>query len=594
MSPEKTHRSPLFREQDIDNLRWFWRGYLRDRAPWLLAVFAMVSLQGLIYQQFLALTENGMRVIFEEGSVARLIQVCVIVFVLFSARGLLSYAVPRLSMWLASEGVLRLRRDMIEHLLQLDLAYFERTKMGELLLRLVSQADMLAGFLGTATVNAVRDAATIVLVSAYLIWKSPLLFMAALIVIPTVILLLQAVTRKIKGIQAIAQTALGDYMHRIEEMATGMRTVKIAGQEDRGRDRLTDAASWIRDLAIRLQRAQALVLPALDFVAAFVYVLVIGGGGYMVLTGAHGLDSAALITFLLGLVLLFDPGRRLAQFFTALQANLVVLEGVRSLFHDRPTVVDAPDAVDTLDPRADFVFRDVRFGYGTDRPLFDGLDLTLRGGTTTAIVGPTGSGKTTILSLLTRLYDVDGGAITLGGTDLRKLRVKALRGSFSVVAQDIVIFNASIWENIRYVRPDATEAEIWAAAEAAEIAELIHERGDAPLGPKGSQLSGGQKQRIAIARAFLRSAPILLLDEATSALDAESERAVQVAVERLAQGRTTLIVAHRLATVKKADRIVVFEGGRIVAMGTHDALVAGGGLYARLARLQFTEGLAAE
>lgn len=586
MGKQKTKRHPLFRPVDIDNLRWFWRLYLRDKTPWLLVVFAMVSLQGLVYQQFLALTENGLRVIFDNRSYAELIRVCIIVFLLFSARALISYVVPRLSMWLASNAVMKMRQQMIDHLLSLDLAYFERTKAGDLILRLVMQTNSLASFVGQATVNAVRDAVTVIIVSGYLIYKSPILFTAAAIVIPVIILMMQVVSHRIKEIQAKAENALGDYMHGIEEMSNGMRTVKISGQEGRERERLFRSTSGIRDLAIRLQGAQALVAPSIDLVSAFVYVLVIGGGGYMVLSGNFGMDAASIIAFLLGLVILFDPARLLAQFFAQLQANLVILDGVRSVYREAPSIVDAPDAREDFDARADIVFDGVHFGYGGQRTLFEGLDLTIRGGATTAIVGATGSGKTTILSLLTRLYDVESGKVTIGGTDLRRIQIAGLRRSFSVVAQDIVIFNSSIWENIRYVRPDATEAEIWAAAEAAEIASLIRERGNAPLGPKGSQLSGGQKQRIAIARAFLRSAPILLLDEATSALDQRTEQKIQGSIARLGVGKTTIIVAHRLSSVVRADWIYLLDLGRIAEQGTHAQLMAAGGLYAAMFEAQ--------
>jgi ATP-binding cassette subfamily B protein len=245
------------------------------------------------------------------------------------------------------------------------------------------------------------------------------------------------------------------------------------------------------------------------------------------------------------------------------------------------------------------VFDGVSFAYPA-RPgvlALDDVSLTIAPGETVALVGPSGAGKTTVIQLLLRFYDPQSGAIRIDGADLRDMARAEFRKGIALVPQDPVIFATTARENIRFGRPEASDAEVEAAARAAaahDFLAALPDGYDTYVGERGVMLSGGQKQRIAIARAILRDAPILLLDEATSALDAESERAVQVAVERLAEGRTTLIVAHRLATVKKADRIVVFEGGRIVAQGRHDALVAEGGLYARLARLQFTEGMAAE
>jgi len=576
----KKPRQPLFTPQDKSNIAWFWRGYFKEKTPWLALIFGMILVQGLVYQQFIRLTEDGLRVIFESGEIASLVQVCLVVLVIFSVRALMSYLVPRMSAWLANDAVLKLRRDLIDHMMVLDLAYFERTNSGEIILRLVNQAQALSEFVGQTTVNALRDGATVVIVSGYLFWKSPFLFSAAVIVLPAVSYMVKFISDRIKVIQQSAENAMGAYMTGIDEMSSGMRTVKISGQEPAERRRLVAATEEIKDLSIRLLSVQALMSPSVDVMAALVYILIIGGGGYMALNPGFDMDGAAIVAFMIGMALVFDPARRLTSFFVHLQANLIILDSVRGLYRERPTIVNALDATEEFDPGGDITFRDVHFSYSAEHPLFEGIDFTFEGGKVTAIVGATGSGKTTVLSLMARLYDVATGEIAIGGQRIDKLKISALRHSFSVVAQDIVIFNSSIYENIRYVRPEASEEEIWAAAEHGGIAELMRQRGTAPLGPKGSQLSGGQKQRIAIARAFLRSAPILLLDEATSALDQRTEERVQKSLHMLSAGKTTLIVAHRLSMVTHADRIYVLDAGRVVEEGSHAELLAQGGLYA--------------
>ena len=580
--PRKTKRTPLYSERDRDNLRWLWERYLRQKTPWLFVVLGMILIQGVVYQQFLSMTESGLRVIFDSGSIADLVQVCIVVFILFAVRGLMSYLVPRVTVWISNDAIFQMRRDLIDHMMRLDLAYFERTKSGEIIQRLVTQTQALGVFVGQATANAVRDAVTVVIVSGYLIYKNPILFATAVIVLPFIIWVMNYVSDRVKIAQGEAETALGDYMNGIEETTAGMRTVKIAGQEQVESARLMQGTGAIRDLMNRVQITQALAMPSIDLSSAFVYVLVIGGGGYMVLSPDFDVDGAGIITFLLGMVMVFDPARLLAMFFGSLPANFVLLDRIRRLHDEVPSITDKDGAVETFDTRGDIVLKDVRFSYSEDQPLFDGLDMTFKGGEVSAIVGSTGSGKTTVLSLLTRLYDTKGGQITIGGQRIDQLKVTALRSAYSVVAQDIVIFNNSIWENIRYVKPGATEAEIWQAAEKAEIADVIRARGDAPVGPKGAQLSGGQKQRIAIARAFLSDAPIVLLDEATSALDQATEARIKSALDRLTAGKTCIIVAHRLSSIADADRIFVLEAGQLVEEGRHDALLKANRLYAQL------------
>ena len=582
----KHKRQPLYSEADRDNLRWLWRGYLKSRASWLLLALLMILVQGVVYQQFLSMTESGLRVIFESGSVRDLAFVCLGVFFLFAVRGLMSYFVPLITVRVSNDAIFEIRRDLISHMMSLDLAYFERTKSGEIIHRLVVQTQQLGMFFGLATAGAVRDAVTVVIVSGYLIWKNPLLFATAVVVLPFIIWVMNYVSDRVKLAQGEAEQALGEYMNGIEETVNGMRTVKISSQEKVEAGRLREGTGAIRRLMNRVQITQALVMPSIDFSSAFVYVLVIGGGGYMVLSPDFDVDGAGIITFLLGMVMVFDPARVLAQYFGSLQSNLVLLDKVRGLYDEKPSIIDAPGAVDLTDTASDITLQNVRFSYSPDQPLFDGLNMTFRGGQVSAIVGSTGSGKTTILSLLSRLYDVEDGQIAIGSQPIENLKLRSLRGAFSVVAQDIVIFNNSIWENIRYVNPDATDEELWRAAESAEIADLIRRRGNAPVGPKGAQLSGGQKQRIAIARAFLRDAPILLLDEATSALDQATETRIKAALDRLTKGKTTIVVAHRLSSVADADRIFVLDAGRLVEQGRHSELLDQAGLYAQLYKSQ--------
>jgi ATP-binding cassette subfamily B protein len=574
--------SKLFSEKDKSNIAWFWRRYLKRKTPWLGLILALVLLEGFVLQKFLAITETGLRVIFEQGDIIDLLWICLMVFLIFTVRALVSFVVPTLSVRLASGAVLELRSDLIRHVLYMDQRFFDRTNSSDLILRFVNQVEALSQFVGRTTVEAVRDVATIVIISGYLIYKSALLFGVALLLLPIIFLLMRMVSETIKRIQAQSEQALGSYMNTIEEMSGGMRTIKMTGQEAAEVDRMISESGNIKKLAVNLHMAQALVLPSIDLSSAIVYMVVIGGGGYLALSEASALDGASIIAFLLGLVIVFDPARRLSQFFTKLQTSLILLASVRGVLQTQPDVSDEGTVSDFTDMRIDITLDDIGFSYEADHKLFDGISLQFKAGQKTAIVGSTGSGKTTLLSLMARLYDLNSGAVLFNGQDIKQFTLKSVREKFSIVAQDVVIFNKSIAENIHYADPTASPEAVRAAAKLARIDDLMVERGDQPVGPKGSLLSGGQKQRIAIARAFLKPAPILLLDEATSALDALTEQKVNASFKDLQAGKTTIVVAHKFSSVVDADHIYVLEAGKLVEQGTHADLMAKAGLYASM------------
>ena len=574
--------SKFFSEKDKSNITWFWRRYLKRKTPWLGLILALVLLEGFVLQKFLAITETGLRVIFEQGDIMDLLWICLVVFLIFMVRALVSFVVPTLSVRLASGAVLELRSDLIRHVLYMDQRFFDRTNASDLILRFVNQVEALSQFVGRTTVEAVRDVATIVIISGYLIYKSALLFGVALLLLPIIFLLMRMVSETIKRIQAQSEQALGNYMNTIEEMSGGMRTIKMTGQEAPEVDRMISESGNIKKLAVNLHMAQALVLPSIDLSSAIVYMVVIGGGGYLALSEASALDGASIIAFLLGLVIVFDPARRLSQFFTKLQTSLILLASVRGVLQTQPGVSDEGTASEFTDMRIDITLDDIGFAYEADHELFDGISLQFKAGQKTAIVGSTGSGKTTLLSLMARLYDLKSGAVLFNGQNIKQFTLKSVREKFSIVAQDVVIFNKSIAENIHYADPTASPDAVRAAAKLARIDDLMVERGDQPVGPKGSLLSGGQKQRIAIARAFLKPAPILLLDEATSALDALTEQKVNASFKDLQAGKTTIVVAHKFSSVVDADHIYVLEAGKLVEQGTHADLIAKAGLYASM------------
>ena len=579
----------MFSETDKANIRWFWKNYMKEKTPWLMFVMALIIIQGFVYQQFLVYTEDGLRVIFENGDFWDLVKICGFVIGAFGLRALISYIVPVLSVKISSDAILKVRGKLISKVVHLKQDYYDRNNSSELILRMVNQVDGLSQFVGQTTVNAVKDAIMILIVSGYLIYKSAILFVAALIVLPVIFLMLKSVSANIKKIRRANEKVLGAFMTSIDELASGIRTIKMSNQEQTEIYRMSDASAGIKDLTVRMQKSFAIFYSIVDLSSAFVFILVIGGGGFLVLSDDYPLDGASIIAFILGMVIIFEPARTLSQFFARMQASLILLESIKVLID---TEDEKSDDIDKPAFKADTVeiaINDVTFSYADGSTIFEGLSMDFKRGQKTAIVGSTGSGKTTVLSLISRLYEVTEGSITFNGQDSRDFNRDSLRSHFSVVAQDVVMFNSSIRDNIAYTKPSASNAQIEKAAKLARIDALMHDRGDLTIGPKGSHLSGGQRQRIAIARAFLCSAPVLILDEATSALDALTEKKVNDAFVELQKGKTTIVVTHKFSSVLDADKIYVLESGKLVEEGTHDQLMKSSSLYKSMLDAQMNE-----
>ena len=511
-------------------------------------------------------------------------------FGVVAALAVATYARFSLIAWLGERVGADLRRALYNHVITLSPGFFETARTGDILSRMTADTGLLQALVGSSISMWLRSMLTVVGALGLLVATSPKLAGIVVLVVPIVVVPLIAFGRREKRFSRAAQDRIGDLGAYAEETLAALTTVQAFTHEPIDRAMFATRIEDSVTAAVRRIRTRALLILVVMLLGFGAITFSLWVGGRDVIAGRmSGGDLAAFVFYA---VILAGAGGTLSELWGEMQRAAGAADRLTELLAERPAI-DAP-AYPQRFPDVSLgtlALESVTFRYPSrpEAAALDALSFSVRPGETVALVGPSGAGKTTVFQLLLRFYDAQSGTVRVDGVDVRNADPAALRARIAVVPQDPVIFSANAWENIRYGRPDASDAEVRAAAQAAS-AEFLFELPsglDTFLGEKGVRLSGGQRQRVAIARAMLRRAPILLLDEATSALDAESEAAVQHALGVLAHGCTTLVVAHRLATIRRADRIVVIERGRVVAEGSHDALVRETGLYARLAELQF-------
>ncbi len=483
-----------------------------------------------------------------------------------------------------------LRRTLYAHIQRLSLSFHDDSQTGDLISRVTSDIDTVQSFVTSGLLSVLVDLMTLIGMIAIMFYMNWRFTLIALSIAPVLFLVVFRYTRLIRKSSREVRKKEGQIVSLVQEVLTSIRVVKAFAREDYEQRRLEEESLESVEIALRARALKSRLAPLVETIVGLGTALVLWFGARMVLSGA--LQAGSLIIFIWYLGKMYKPMQDLSKMTDTYAKASVAYERIQEVLQSEREVKDLPGARRAKNLRGELEFDHVTFGYEPDQPILKDMSFKIEAGTVAALVGPTGAGKSTIISLIPRFYDPDTGTVKIDGIDVRRLQQKSVRDQVSFVLQDTVLFHASVWRNIAYGKPGASRQEILQAAQFANAHEFIEkmpEGYETMIGERGVTLSGGQRQRIAIARAVIRNTPILILDEPSSGLDAASEQLVFEALDRLMQGKTSVVIAHRLATIQRANKIYVVRDGTIAESGTHESLLESGGLYAELHKIQFQQ-----
>ena len=578
---------------NISILKRIWRDHTKKYIWALIGAMIITSLTAGTEAYSVSL----LKPIFDKGFIDKnskmLLSLCAQVIVLYFIKGWLYFAQTLILSHVSTKTVQAIQQKVFSHLISLDMKYFNTNSSGQMLSRIINDCNSIKNIAINFITSIFKDLITCISMFALMMFYSWKMCLVIFLFFPVGVFAIGIINRKVKSAMFSSTQKSAEFVSQISESLQNIKIIKSYCMERFEASRIKNILNNIFKISMNVVKNTAITTPVIEGLSGFILSGIIIFGGYQITQGS--LSTGGFVTFLGAWVSVYKPLKSLIHFRVQLQTALVSAERVYEIIDTKPSIKDADDAIDLSNVKGNIEFKDVCFEYEAGKPILKHINMTIPAGKTVALVGASGGGKTTIVNLLPRFFEVTSGQILIDGKDIRKLTQKSLRQNTSLVSQEVILFDDTIKNNIAYGKGEegcktVSDAEIISASKSANAYDFIMSMTDGyetKIGEKGVRLSGGQKQRISIARAIIKNAPILLLDEATSALDTESEFEVQSALDNLMKNKTTIVIAHRLSTIKNADMIYVIEKGEITEQGNHETLLAKNGEYAKLYNMQF-------